>query len=348
MKKIITVIVIFVMSISFLEAKYGGSFLEIGVGARAVAMGGAYTAMAEDGYMFYWNPAALATLQNLSVVAQHAKLFNGLEHHNILGITQPIFGGNYISINWIRLSVPDIPLFYSDNLTIYGVNGWSRRMDEAQGTLDMLLEQNVALTDPALGYSDYNNDAIYLTFSKMNFFNIDFGWQYFVLPVEMPVGINFKIIKQSLFDYNASGIGMDLGWMFRFGFNDLFDKEYLGKFAMAVMLKDVWQTKLTWDNDTRHSDLIKRTFATGFSYWQPIKELNSSITISYDYHYQYQASHHFGMEYMLGEKIGLRFGLNDGNFTFGSGIKIWILKIDYAYVGHDLGNSHRIGLNIEL
>ena len=53
------------------------------VSARAEAMGNAYTAVPLDGYSFYWNPAALATLQNLSIVAQHAKLFNGLEHHNI-------------------------------------------------------------------------------------------------------------------------------------------------------------------------------------------------------------------------------------------------------------------------
>ena len=37
-------------------------FLEIGAGARAVAMGGAFTAIADDPMSLYWNPAALKYL----------------------------------------------------------------------------------------------------------------------------------------------------------------------------------------------------------------------------------------------------------------------------------------------
>lgn len=339
--------IFFIINLSY-AGKYAGSFLELGVGPRAIAMGNAYTAITEDGYMFYWNPAALATLQNMSIVAQHAKLFNGLEHHNIFGITRPIFGGNYISLNFIRLAVPDIPLYDSDNLDKYGVLGYSRRQNEAASTLTDIIAENQVLTDEALGHSDFNNDAIYITFSKMNFFNIDFGWQYFVLPVEMPIGVNFKIIRQSMFDVNSSGIGMDLGWMFRFGLDDLYDNEKLGKIAIGAVGKDIWKTKLTWNNDTRHSDAIERTFALGVSYWQPISSLSSSFTVSYDLQNKYNNTHHIGVEYLYQKKIAARFGLNDGRVSLGTGIKVWIINVDYAYIGHDLGNSHRIGLNIEL
>lgn len=37
-----------------------GQFLKIGAGARAIAMGGAYTAVSNDIYSVYWNPAGIA------------------------------------------------------------------------------------------------------------------------------------------------------------------------------------------------------------------------------------------------------------------------------------------------
>ena len=39
------------------------AFLNIGVGSRANAMGGAFTAMADDATALYWNPAGLANLE---------------------------------------------------------------------------------------------------------------------------------------------------------------------------------------------------------------------------------------------------------------------------------------------
>ncbi len=351
MKKILTIIVLLIMLSSQGQAKYAGAFLEIGVGARPMALGNAYTAMFGDGFSFYWNPAGLASLNNFSLIAQHTKLFNGLESHNVIGITRPIIGGSYISFNWIRLTVPDIARYESDNLTRYGPNGWSRRVQEEASraqTLQELIELGTVLTDPPLGFSDFTNDAFYITFAKMNFYKVDFGWQYFVLPVEMPIGINFKIIRQSLFTNNASGVGMDLGWGLRFGMDDLMDNENLGKISFGAVVKDIWKTRLTWNTPTRASDVIEREWRIGVAYWQPLKNINSSLVFVYDYKQKYSNTHHVGVEYDYNQKLDLRVGLNDGNFSAGVGIRIWILNIDYAYIGHDLGNTHRISLNLRL
>ncbi len=51
------------------------SFLDIGVGARALGMGGAYTALADDANSLYWNPSGLAKLDNREFTASHAELF---------------------------------------------------------------------------------------------------------------------------------------------------------------------------------------------------------------------------------------------------------------------------------
>lgn len=56
------------------------SFLTIGAGARALAMGGAFTALADDSNAVYWNPAGLASVERREVSASHAELADGVRH----------------------------------------------------------------------------------------------------------------------------------------------------------------------------------------------------------------------------------------------------------------------------
>jgi hypothetical protein len=48
-----------------------GTFLEIGVGARAVGLGESFVAIANDPSAVYWNPAGLASLQRREVAESH-------------------------------------------------------------------------------------------------------------------------------------------------------------------------------------------------------------------------------------------------------------------------------------
>jgi len=52
-----------------------GSFLYRGVGARALGMGGAFTAIANDVTAVYWNPAGIATQDPFQISFMHAMLF---------------------------------------------------------------------------------------------------------------------------------------------------------------------------------------------------------------------------------------------------------------------------------
>ncbi len=54
-----------------------GAYLYSGVGARAIGMGGAYTAIASDVTAVYWNPAALATQNPYQFSFMHNSLFMG-------------------------------------------------------------------------------------------------------------------------------------------------------------------------------------------------------------------------------------------------------------------------------
>ena len=51
------------------------SFLNIGVGARALGMGGAYTALADDVNAVYWNAAGLSRLEKHEFSASHAEMY---------------------------------------------------------------------------------------------------------------------------------------------------------------------------------------------------------------------------------------------------------------------------------
>ena len=52
-----------------------GSYLHMGVGARAMGMGKAYTALASDPTAVYWNPAGLATQDPYQIYVMHSTLF---------------------------------------------------------------------------------------------------------------------------------------------------------------------------------------------------------------------------------------------------------------------------------
>lgn len=54
------------------EGTAAAGFLKLGVGARAVALGEAYTAMADEATALYWNPGALRRVPKRSATLMHA------------------------------------------------------------------------------------------------------------------------------------------------------------------------------------------------------------------------------------------------------------------------------------
>lgn len=55
------------------------TFLKINVGGRAVAMGGAFTGLADDEASLYYNPAGLALLEERRFIAEYHNYFVGLQ-----------------------------------------------------------------------------------------------------------------------------------------------------------------------------------------------------------------------------------------------------------------------------
>jgi hypothetical protein len=71
----ITLAALLVLASQASGAAETSSFLDIGIGARALGMGGAYTALADDASALYWNPAGLSRLEKREFTASHAEMF---------------------------------------------------------------------------------------------------------------------------------------------------------------------------------------------------------------------------------------------------------------------------------
>ncbi|MFQ5651479.1 MAG: PorV/PorQ family protein [bacterium] len=70
----------------------GLAFLKLGVGARASALGEAYTSMSGDATATYWNPAGLAALSTSQLTFTHTEWLQDISN-DFLAVAFPGFGG---------------------------------------------------------------------------------------------------------------------------------------------------------------------------------------------------------------------------------------------------------------
>ena len=89
-----------------------GSFARFGVGARALGMGGAFVALADDGTAGYWNPAGLAGLSGWTLTGMYTDKFSQGIQYQFLSAAGS-FGSLGLGVSLIRQAIEDIP-FYGD------------------------------------------------------------------------------------------------------------------------------------------------------------------------------------------------------------------------------------------
>src|SRR5438093_2273051 len=71
---------------AWLVANPGAAFAvsqQVPYGARAIAMGGAFSSLADDATALFWNPAGLARVGHEEVMFTHANLFNSGINDNV-------------------------------------------------------------------------------------------------------------------------------------------------------------------------------------------------------------------------------------------------------------------------
>ena len=78
-------------------------FLKIGVGARAMGMGGSFTAVANDISTIYWNPAGIANLDRTSIGFTHSQWFADITH-DFAGVVVPISSSDFLAVHATTLN----------------------------------------------------------------------------------------------------------------------------------------------------------------------------------------------------------------------------------------------------
>ncbi len=162
-----------------LTPKYSNEFLSIGVGARALAMGGAQVGAVRDVTAAYWNPAALTAIQHqYEFSLMHAEYFAGIAQYDYLGFSTPLGEQNQIAVSLIRFGVDDIP----DTRFLYDANG-------------ALNYNNIQFFNAA----DY---ALLLSFARD-------------ISDKIKVGANAKVIHRNVGKFaQAWGFGLDVGGIY--------------------------------------------------------------------------------------------------------------------------------------
>lgn len=322
------------------EGTYALEFLSLGIGARALGMGSAFVALADDATAAYWNPSGLVEVPSRAFATQHADLFQqgtdsfisrGLAQQNYVSLVLPFENETKIAFSWTRVGVDDIP-----RVTFVDVNG--------DGVLGTFRDTNVnGKKDPDETYLD--TPIVAETFSNTDSaYGISYARR---LSQTLSVGGTLKLIRQRLYVNTGTGFGVDVGATYRYG--------RYGR--LALVIQDATGTRVRWDTAGRPTFVRPRNFRLGvggvFSYRRWFRlgvaadvDVNTTVKRSEE---SGKARLHLGGEVFLADRFGFRFGSDAGSLTAGAGFRIPVrsvtFSLDYAFTTHpDLGDAQRLSM----
>jgi hypothetical protein len=325
LKRILIVLLVVQSASAQQIAKYAGEFLSIGVGGRALGLGGAYAALANDASAGYWNPAALARLNYPEFMLMHDERFGGIVNYDFGAVAIPFGTDVTLGVSIMRLGVDGIP------------DSRNALVDRNQnGILD-----STDFIDPSkVTYFNSADWALYFTYSKR-------------VSDDLTYGINLKILRRGLEVASATGIGFDIGVLYSPREN----------WFVAANVQDVTTTLIAWSTGT--NELISPTLKLGTAYFIDLFQGRFAPTIDVDVRFENRQfasiAHlgpisfdpHMGLEFDYKNTVALRIGYNDvKQLTLGAGLHLRKLDIDYSFARfsevNDLGDTHRISLRMIL
>ena len=188
-KAILATALLALVSVTQVEAqrkagRNGAAFLEIGVGAREVALGSAVTSIANDANQAFWNPAGTALLdQKWSAAFSYNSWIAGMTGAALAAGFKA--GSGTITISAQSLGVSDIPA------------------NRQNGYDDPILQALVTDTETSETYN-FADVAVGLTYSKY-FFD------------KLALGMTFRLVNESIDDQSATAIAFDFGSIYHVG-----------------------------------------------------------------------------------------------------------------------------------
>lgn len=306
-------------------AKYAGEFMAIGVGGRALGLGSAYVALANDATAGYWNPAALARLDYPEVMLMHDERFGSLLNYDFGSVGIPYGTDASLGITILRLGVDGIP----DTRNAWlDANGNGRFDDDNRPDYNKIT------------YFSSADWALYLTYAQRS--SEDFSY-----------GINVKLIRRNIAEFTATGVGFDLGLLYSPA-PDLY---------VGLNAQDITTTFLAWSTGT--NELITPTLKLGTAYFFELFDGRFAPVFDVDIRFENRKfasvanvgpislDPHLGLEFDFKKTVALRVGYNDiKQLTLGAGLHLRKLDVDYSFARfgreNNLGDTHRISLRLML
>lgn len=293
-------------------AKYAGEFLSLGVGARALGMGGAFVGVADDVTASFWNPAGLAQLNRKELSFMHAETFGSLLNQDFVGFALPRTEENRTSA-----------LAFS----LHRLGGGGVKITEkTDANLPALLGEE--------SHADY---ALFFSYSHKT------------MRPQLFWGANLKLIYRDVVTTSAFGIGADLAFLARpysflslgVNFMDL---------TSSLLFYDNGTTE-TINPTTKLGLALNRSFkdfhlvlATDVDVRYEGRKSAAQFWTG-----NLSADMHHGLEVSYRGKVAGRLGFDQGDFTAGAGLWINQLGLDIAFLSHDeLDNTYRISLLLRL
>ena len=295
------------------------AFLKLGVGARAVAMGGAFSGVPGDPYAIYWNPAGLAYLdEGKNAGLFHNEYFQGL--------------GQEFLFYTVPASEVKLPLAGRARSGVYGLG-----LDYFYTPKDMERRSGLYEADPVNPISPVEGKfgAYDLAFSA------GYGWR---AREDLALGAALKVIRQSIDDESGSSLALDLGLLKEFTRGGV---PYTAGFTVQNLGPGIKFVSRRYG--------LPLVFKAGLS--RPLPGPGGLLALELAKPVDNYPSVAVGVEYPLTGRLALRSGYRlrqHGNelgawsgFSAGAGVAFDKVSLDYAFSPFgDLGNSHRFSVNV--
>jgi hypothetical protein len=306
-------------------AKYAGEFMAIGVGGRALGLGGAHVALVDDATAGYWNPGALARIDFPETVIMHDERFGSLINYDFVGLALPYGSDESLGLSVLRLGIDGIP----DTR-----NAWIDA--NANGVFDA----SDQLDYSKISYFNTADWAVYFTYAKRSSSTLQYG-------------VNVKLIHRTLSDNAATGMGFDIGVVY----------SPLQNLFLGLNAQDVTTTLVAWN--TGRNELVSPTLKLGSAYFIDLFGGRFAPALDVDVRFEKRTyasvAHvgpisfdpHMGLEFDYKKTIAVRVGFNDvKQLSLGAGLHLRMLDVDYSFAkfsaDESLGNTHRISLRFIL
>jgi len=315
--------------------KYAGEFMKIPVGARAVGMGGAFTAVADDATAPFWNPAGMVYLPYKEVFLEHNEQFGSLEDHNFGSAVWPMKGTEErrsalgVSATWVGVDqIPVTPrpsgLRPGIDFLDYGRDGDETTNDPGQGNGVWDPGERLLISSDDLFMASSTDLAFGLSFARQR--GRHWAW-----------GGTLKFVHSSLPDtipgqhVTSFGAGLDASLL------------YMPTDAVTIsaVMHDLTTTYITWSNGTR--ELVSPSLTTGsaFSFYPgPNHAITWGTDLAWDFEGRkldaeiklgaINADLRTGLEYWYRNTLALRSGVNGKDLDFGLGVRYKHFGADYA------------------